>query len=314
MVGGGVAGLVIASADAGQLRATSPAEAKPGDAVAIALRPEKVRITQEPPVSAGENCVAGQVWDIGYLGDLSIYKVRLDNGFIQKATVANMRRLVERPMGGDDVWLSWAPEGRGADAMSTGRHQHKSWGARVVVLIAFAWLAVFFLVPFLIVLKISLSPLRSRSRPEPVFDPAAGWASLKAFLSRAFVREFAFIASDWLYLGSYLKRPRVSPRSRRFCCCWSVSARLWHCARAKAVAAGAVHAGSAAVLDLVPDPHLCLDQHSQRDGLLNQVLLALRIVDEPPAGSRPIPPSISASSIPTCRSWCCRSTPRWKDG
>jgi putrescine transport system ATP-binding protein len=111
VVGGGLAGLVIASADAGQLRATSPAEAKPGDAVAIALRPEKVRITQEPPVSAGENCVAGQVWDIGYLGDLSIYKVRLDNGFIMKATVANMRRLVERPIGGDDrVWLSWAPE------------------------------------------------------------------------------------------------------------------------------------------------------------------------------------------------------------
>jgi putrescine transport system ATP-binding protein len=111
VVGAGVAGLVIASADAGQMRATSPAEAKPGDAVAIALRPEKVRITLEPPVSAGENCVAGQVWDIGYLGDLSIYKVRLDNGFIMKATVANMTRLIARPIGGDDrVWLSWAPE------------------------------------------------------------------------------------------------------------------------------------------------------------------------------------------------------------
>jgi putrescine transport system ATP-binding protein len=111
VVGADAAGLVIASADAGQLRATLPAEAKPGDAVAIALRPEKVRITQEPSVSAGENCVAGQVWDIGYLGDLSVYKVRLDNGFIMKATVANMRRLVERPIGGDDrVWLSWAPE------------------------------------------------------------------------------------------------------------------------------------------------------------------------------------------------------------
>ena len=70
-----------------------------------------MRITHEPPAPAGENCVAGQVWDIGYLGDLSIYKVRLDNGFIMKAAVANMTRLVERPIGGDDrVWLSWAPE------------------------------------------------------------------------------------------------------------------------------------------------------------------------------------------------------------
>jgi putrescine transport system ATP-binding protein len=111
VVDAGAAGLVVASADAGQLRATSPAEAKPGDAVAIALRPEKVRIVHEPPVAAGENCVAGQVWEIGYLGDLSIYQVRLDSGFIMKATVANLTRLIERPIGWDDrVWLSWAPE------------------------------------------------------------------------------------------------------------------------------------------------------------------------------------------------------------
>src|SRR5882757_5556323 len=39
-------------------------------------------------------------------------------------------------------------------------------------------------------------------------------------------------------------------------------ARLWRVARAAALATDAVHAGGAAVLDLVPDPHLCLDQHS----------------------------------------------------
>jgi putrescine transport system ATP-binding protein len=111
VVEAGAAGLVIASAETGRLRATSPAQAKPGDAVAIALRPEKVRIAQERPVATAENCVAGQVWDIGYLGDLSIYQVRLDNGFIMKAAVANMTRLIERPIGWDDrVWLTWAPE------------------------------------------------------------------------------------------------------------------------------------------------------------------------------------------------------------
>ena len=52
----------------------------------MALRPEKVRIASRGrPAGRGENCVAGQVWDIGYLGDLSIYKVRLDNGFVMKA-------------------------------------------------------------------------------------------------------------------------------------------------------------------------------------------------------------------------------------
>jgi putrescine transport system ATP-binding protein len=51
------------------------------------------------------------VWNVGYLGDVSIYKVRLDNGFVMQAAVANLTRLVERPIGwGDRVWLAWAPE------------------------------------------------------------------------------------------------------------------------------------------------------------------------------------------------------------
>jgi len=76
----------------------------------VALRPEKVRIAHAPPTE-GENCVVGQVGNIGYLGDLSVYKVRLDNGIVMKAAVANVTRLVERPIGWDDrVWLSWAPE------------------------------------------------------------------------------------------------------------------------------------------------------------------------------------------------------------
>jgi putrescine transport system ATP-binding protein len=107
----GASETVIASVAAGRLRALSPTDAKPGDAVWVALRPEKVRIAHAPPPTDGENCVAGQVGNIGYLGDLSVYKVRLDNGIVMKAAVANVTRLVERPIGWDDrVWLSWAPE------------------------------------------------------------------------------------------------------------------------------------------------------------------------------------------------------------
>ena len=107
----GASETVIASAAAGRLRALSPTDAKPGDVVWVALRPEKVRIAHAPPPTGGENCVAGQVGNIGYLGDLSVYKVRLDNGIVMKAAVANVTRLVERPIGWDDrVWLTWAPE------------------------------------------------------------------------------------------------------------------------------------------------------------------------------------------------------------
>jgi putrescine transport system ATP-binding protein len=101
-------GISIASATAGQLRAVQAGGGKPGDTIWVALRPEKVRISHERPAVADENCVAGQVWNIGYLGDLSIYKVRLDSGFVMKAALANMTRLVERPIGWDDlVWLNW---------------------------------------------------------------------------------------------------------------------------------------------------------------------------------------------------------------
>jgi putrescine transport system ATP-binding protein len=101
---------MIASAAAGQLRATSSA-AQPGDTVWVALRPEKIRIAHERPPKAEENCVDGQVWSIGYLGDLSIYKVQLDSGFVVQAAVANVSRVVERPIGwGDRVWLTWAPD------------------------------------------------------------------------------------------------------------------------------------------------------------------------------------------------------------
>jgi putrescine transport system ATP-binding protein len=104
------AGITIESASVGKVRAASD-EAKMDDTVWIALRPEKLRIGDAPPANANENCVVGRVWDIGYLGDLSTYKVRLDNGFVMQAAAANLTRLVERPVGWDDtVWLTWAPE------------------------------------------------------------------------------------------------------------------------------------------------------------------------------------------------------------
>ena len=101
-------GIVLASASAGRLRAAQDGGSAAGDTVWIALRPEKVRISRERPAAAADNCVAGQVCSIGYLGDISAYKVRLESGWIMKAALANMTRLLERPIGLDDhVWLSW---------------------------------------------------------------------------------------------------------------------------------------------------------------------------------------------------------------
>jgi putrescine transport system ATP-binding protein len=55
--------------------------------------------------------VPGTVASIGYLGDFSIYKLRLGGGFFVKAARANTTRLVEGAIGvGDRVWLTWASD------------------------------------------------------------------------------------------------------------------------------------------------------------------------------------------------------------
>ncbi|MBV5263470.1 ABC transporter ATP-binding protein [Pinisolibacter aquiterrae] len=75
----------------------------------MAVRPEKVRISHDAPIETGVNAVHGEVWDIGYIGDTSVYHVKLDDGGTFRAAVANVSRTVERPIGWDDrVWLTWS--------------------------------------------------------------------------------------------------------------------------------------------------------------------------------------------------------------
>jgi putrescine transport system ATP-binding protein len=102
---------VIESALVGRVRAGAASGANPGDTAWVALRPEKVRLSLEQR-SATENSVSGTVRDIAYLGDLSIYKVALDNGFVMEAATANLTRMIERPISWDDrVWLTWDAAG-----------------------------------------------------------------------------------------------------------------------------------------------------------------------------------------------------------
>lgn len=85
-------------------------EAAPGQTAWAAIRPEKIEISKTPPAETTVNCVSGTVFDIGYLGSISVYHVKLDSGEKIKVTAANRTRLVERPITWEDrVWLSWSP-------------------------------------------------------------------------------------------------------------------------------------------------------------------------------------------------------------
>jgi putrescine transport system ATP-binding protein len=111
VVGTAPDGVAIEAAAGGRLSAAPAAGVKPGDQVCVAIRPEKLRIEAARPGVGGENRFEGKVWDIGYLGDVSIYKVRLDNGLTMQAAVANATRLLERPIGWDErVALSFTPQ------------------------------------------------------------------------------------------------------------------------------------------------------------------------------------------------------------
>jgi putrescine transport system ATP-binding protein len=104
----------------GRIGVAAKIAAEPGATVWVAVRPEKIRLTpseppSEPPVETPaeppRNRIAATVVDIGYLGDLSIYKLRAGDGTDLQATLANTVRSAERKIGPNDtVWLSFQPD------------------------------------------------------------------------------------------------------------------------------------------------------------------------------------------------------------
>ncbi|MFN3350549.1 ABC transporter permease [Pseudorhodoplanes sp.] len=80
------------------------------------------------------------------------------------------------------------------------------WYRRAAIGIPYAWLIVFLLVPFLIVLRIALSQSELAQPPySPVFDPSAGWQGLKDFFGALSLENFRLLFGDWLYVSSYLR-------------------------------------------------------------------------------------------------------------
>jgi putrescine transport system permease protein len=86
-----------------------------------------------------------------------------------------------------------------------------SLGARLVAGVPYVWLIVFFLVPFLIVLKISLSQTAIALPPYvPVLDLAAGWEGIKTFLAGLGLGNYATLFADEIYGLSYLKSLEIA--------------------------------------------------------------------------------------------------------
>jgi len=90
------------------LKAESTQETAIGTNVWVAVRPEKISITRNPNEADGQTSLKGVVWDISYYGNLSIYRVKTEDGTIVQVSSQNFKRLAEREIDWDDeVYVSW---------------------------------------------------------------------------------------------------------------------------------------------------------------------------------------------------------------
>ncbi|MBV7395542.1 ABC transporter permease subunit [Mameliella sediminis] len=81
----------------------------------------------------------------------------------------------------------------------------------VLIAVPYLWLLALFLVPFAIVLKISLSDYALARPPyTPQLDLAEGWTGIQAFFAELDIENFAFLTTDALYWKAYLSSLRIA--------------------------------------------------------------------------------------------------------
>jgi len=168
--------------------------------------------------------------------------------------------------------------------MARGSTRFGGFGARLVIWMPYAWLIVFFLIPFLIVLKISLSQTAIALPPYvPTFDPAEGWEGIRRFLGGLGRDNYATLVSDEIYFLSYLKSLEVAAVSTAI-----LLAIGYPLAYAMARAPRRLQTVLVMLVILPFWTSFLIRVYAwinilQSDGLLNRALLALHIVNEPVA-------------------------------
>ena len=102
-------GTVEISVDSGfSVRVAASETPSAGSAVGFAIRPEKMRVLRQAPANASVNAASGELWDIAYLGDMTVFHVKLQSGKIVKASSLNAQRSVDDPFTYDqEVWISF---------------------------------------------------------------------------------------------------------------------------------------------------------------------------------------------------------------
>jgi putrescine transport system ATP-binding protein len=79
-----------------------------GQQVWVALRPEKIHVSKQPATGEGVNQLKGVVWELGYLGDRSTYRIKTETGKLVTVFAQNDQRTAEWSIDwSDEVYISW---------------------------------------------------------------------------------------------------------------------------------------------------------------------------------------------------------------
>jgi putrescine transport system ATP-binding protein len=79
-----------------------------GQRVCLAVRPEKITLSKTACTGSDSNCVRGVVWELGYLGNQSIYRIKTGTGAMLVVSGQNRRRTAEWGIDwSDEVFVSW---------------------------------------------------------------------------------------------------------------------------------------------------------------------------------------------------------------
>jgi putrescine transport system permease protein len=154
--------------------------------------------------------------------------------------------------------------------------------ARLAAIAPYLWMALFFLVPFVFVLKISLSQTAIAQPPyTPVFDWSEGWATITAAFAALSLDNFKLLVSDDLYVMSYLRSLVVAVVSTSILLVIGYPiaygmARLPPRWQSVAMMLVIVPFWTSFLIRIYAWINIL-----QHDGLLNQILLALHLVSVP---------------------------------
>jgi putrescine transport system ATP-binding protein len=90
--------LMVSTRDAGVITVAQPLEPVRKNIVCVAIRPEKIKLSRRGPASdaliaSAINRLEGVVTEVSYLGGVTSYKIRLDNGAVLRSSMANTARI-----------------------------------------------------------------------------------------------------------------------------------------------------------------------------------------------------------------------------